>query len=101
MRRNLHVLLFLIFSLFIANSFGQSVEIITPFRQIKMASVLALYKNQFGDWEKPDLDVTFPYAVIRMQLEGNEKSVKKAKQTITLYMGTQSAPLDRYAENSN
>lgn len=66
-----------------------------------MASVLAMYKNQFGKWEKPDLDVTFPYAVVRMHLEGSGREVTMAKQTLTLYMGTQTAVLDRYTENSN
>ena len=80
---------------------AQSVTITKDFAQVPMASVLAMYKNQFGKWEKPDLDVTFPYAVVRMHLEGSGREVTMAKQTLTLYMGTQSAVLDRYAENSN
>ena len=80
---------------------AQSVTITKDFAQVPMASVLAMYKNQFGKWEKPDLDVTFPYAVVRMHLEGSGREVTMAKQTLTLYMGTQSAVLDRYTENSN
>jgi hypothetical protein len=60
-----------------------------------------MYKNQFGKWEKPDLDVTFPYAVVRMHLDGNAREVTVAKQRLTLYMGTQTAVLDRYTGNSN
>ena len=71
------------------------------FAQVPMASVLAMYKNQFGKWEKPDLDISFPYAVVRMHLEGSGREVTMAKQTLTLYMGTQTAVLDRYTENSN
>ena len=80
---------------------AQSVTIVKDFAQVPMASVLAMYKNQFGKWEKPDLDITFPYAVVRMHLEGSGREVTMAKQTLTLYMGTQTAVLDRYAENSN
>ena len=80
---------------------AQSLTITKDFAQVPMASVLAMYKNQFGKWEKPDLDVTFPYAVVRMHLEGSGREVTMAKQTLTLYMGTQSAVLDRYTENSN
>ena len=80
---------------------AQSLTITKDFAQVPMASVLAMYKNQFGKWEKPDLDITFPYAVVRMHLEGSGREVTMAKQTLTLYMGTQSAVLDRYAENSN
>ena len=80
---------------------AQSLTITKDFAQVPMASVLAMYKNQFGKWEKPDLDITFPYAVVRMHLEGSGREVTMAKQTLTLYMGTQSAVLDRYTENSN
>ena len=80
---------------------AQSLTITKNFAQVPMASVLAMYKNQFGKWEKPDLDITFPYAVVRMHLEGSGREVTMAKQTLTLYMGTQSAVLDRYTENSN
>ena len=80
---------------------AQSLTITKEFAQVPMASVLAMYKNQFGKWEKPDLDITFPYAVVRMHLEGSGREVTMAKQTLTLYMGTQSAVLDRYTENSN
>lgn len=80
---------------------AQSVTITKDFAQVPMASVLAMYKNQFGKWEKPDLDITFPYAVVRMHLEGSGREVTMAKQTLTLYMGPQTAVLDRYTENSN
>lgn len=80
---------------------AQSVTITKDFAQVPMASVLAMYKNQFGKWEKPDMTDTFPYAVIRMHLEGSGREVTMAKQTLTLYMGTQTAVLDRYTENSN
>lgn len=64
---------------------GQSLTITKEFAQVPMASVLAMYKNQFGKWEKPDLDITFPYAVVRMHLDGNAREVTVAKQRLTLY----------------
>ena len=62
---------------------AQSVKITKELTHVQMASVLAMYKNEFGSFEKPDLIDTFPYAVIRMHLEGN------AKERLTLYVGQQ------------
>ena len=87
--------------LFGLSTFAQTLTVTKEFTLVPNSSVLAMYKNQFGKWEKPDLDITFPYAVVRMHLEGNGREVTMAKQTLTLYMGTQSAVLDRYTENSN
>ena len=67
-RRNI-ILLTLV--LVVSNIFGQSLTITDPFRAIPNSSVLALYKNQLGRWEKPDLDDTFPYVVIRVGLDGD------------------------------
>ena len=101
MRKTKIIITLLCFWLGLMPLAAQSVTITKNFAQVPMASVLAMYKNQFGKWEKPDLDITFPYAVVRMHLEGSGREVTMAKQTLTLYMGTQSAVLDRYTENSN
>ena len=101
MRKTKIIITLLCFWLGLMPLAAQSVTITKDFAQVPMASVLAMYKNQFGKWEKPDLDITFPYAVVRMHLEGSGREVTMAKQTLTLYMGTQSAVLDRYTENSN
>ena len=87
--------------LFGLSTFAQTLTVTKEFTLVPNSSVLAMYKNQFGKWEKPDLDDTFPYAVIRMRLEGNAREVTMAKQRLTLYLGTQTAVLDRYAQNSN
>ena len=87
--------------LFGLSTFAQTLTVTKDFTLIPNSSVLAMYKNQFGKWEKPDLDDTFPYAVIRMRLEGNAREVTIAKQRLTLYLGTQTAVVDRYAQNSN
>ena len=80
---------------------AQSVTITKELEVTPLASAIAMFKNQFGKWEKPDLDDTFPYAVIRMRLEGNEIEVKKAKERLTLYMGQLTTIVDRYVESSN
>ena len=87
--------------LFGLSTFAQTLTVTKEFTLVPNSSVLAMYKNQFGKWEKADLDDTFPYAVIRMRLEGNAREVTMAKQRLTLYLGTQTAVLDRYAQNSN
>ena len=98
MRKTLFTTIVLLFGL---STFAQTLTVTKEFTLVPNSSVLAMYKNQFGKWEKPDMDDTFPYAVIRMRLEGNAREVTMAKQRLTLYLGTQTAVVDRYAQNSN
>ena len=80
---------------------AQSVTITREMQQVQMASVLAMYKNEFGSFEKPDMSDTFPFAVIRMHLEGNAHDVKAAKERLTLYMGQQTGVEARVTTYSN
>ncbi len=80
---------------------AQSVTITKELELNPLASAIVMFKNQFGKWEKPDMTDTFPYAVIRMRLEGDENEVKKAKERLTLYMGQLTAVVDRNIESSN
>ena len=66
---------------------AQSVKITKEMTLHPFATVLPMYKNEFGSFEKPKMDDTFPFAVIRMQLEGNAQAVKAAKELFTLDMG--------------
>ena len=66
---------------------AQSVKIIKELEQNSFASAVVLYKNDFGSFEKPDLIDTFPYAVIRMHLEGSAQAVREAKERLTLDVG--------------
>ena len=66
---------------------AQSVKIIKELEQNPFASAVVLYKNDFGSFEKPDLIDTFPYAVIRMHLEGSAQAVREAKERLTLDVG--------------
>lgn len=80
---------------------AQSVQIVEEMKQVPYASVMAMYKNEFGSFEKPVMRPSFPYAVIRMHLEGNAPSVRAAKERITLYMGQQTGVESRVTTYSN
>lgn len=64
-----------------------SVEIVTPFTMQEISSVLASYNNDFQSFNMPDLDVPFPFALFRVKLEGDTKSIRTAKQILRLYLG--------------
>lgn len=85
-----HLRCLFVFSLILVSSmpaWAQHLIIEKEFKEIPNSSVLALYKNEFGKWNKPDLDDPFPYVVIRMDLSGNAREVMDAKKYIGLYMG--------------
>ncbi len=63
---------------------AQSLTITQSFEAIPNSSVLASYKNQFGSWEQSG---GFPYALIRVGLEGNANDVIAAKQLLHLDLG--------------
>lgn len=63
---------------------AQSLTITQSFEAIPNSSVLASYKNQFGSWEQAG---GFPYALIRVGLEGNANDVIAAKQLLHLDLG--------------
>ncbi len=63
------------------------VVITTPFDLTPMSSVLVSYKNIFGKYEMPDLDVTFPYVVVRVKLTGASNIIRLAKQSLSLDLG--------------
>ena len=69
------------------SSMADTLRIVEPFRMIEHASVLASYRNEFGSYRKPNMDVEFPYALIRVHIEGNESAVTKAKERFALYLG--------------
>ena len=80
---------------------AQSVMIVEEMKQVPHASVMAMYKNEFGSFEKPVMSPSFPYAVIRMHLEGNAQAVRTAKERVTLYMGQQMGVESRVTTYSN
>lgn len=82
MNRNAFCIVILLWTALTAGA--QTLNVKQPFQAIPNSSVLASYKNQFGSWEQGD---SFPYAVIRVALEGNANEVMAAKQLLHLDMG--------------
>ncbi len=82
-------------------TFGQSVTIVEEMKLVPHASVMAMYKNEFGSFETPITSPSFRYAVIRMHLEGNAQAVRTAKERVTLYMGQQMGVESRVTTYSN
>ena len=87
MKKTKFLLTFLCLWVGLLPALAQSVTIVKEMQKNPYANVLGMYKNDFGSFEKPDMSITFPYALIRMQLEGNAHEVKAAKERLTLYMG--------------
>ena len=87
MKKTKLLLTFLSLWLGLLPALAQSVTIVKEMQKNPYANVLVMYKNDFGSFEKPDMSITFPYALIRMQLEGNAHEVKAAKERLTLDMG--------------
>ena len=101
MKKTKLLLTFLSLWLGLLPALAQSITITREMKEVQMASVLAMYKNEFGSFEKPDMSDTFPFAVIRMHLEGNAHAVKAAKERLTLYMGQQTGVEARVTTYSN
>lgn len=95
------ILLFLFALVLTSPLFAQTLTVTKDFAAVPNSSVMAMYKNQFGKWEKPDLDDTFPYAVIRIALEGNAREVREAKKKLGLYLGTQRMVMDMNVDEDN
>lgn len=64
-----------------------AISITTPFAEQGASSVLAVYKNEFGKYEMPEKDDSFPYVAIRVKLQGDPNLIRLAKQTLTLNLG--------------
>ena len=94
---NKHILWLLLLSYSLWTS-AQSLSITQSFRAIPNSSVLASYKNQFGSWKQKD---DFPYAVVRVVLEGNANEVMAAKQLLHLHLGDSRTEISVYKGMQN
>lgn len=103
MKQLLRSLFFFLLLLFSENLIAQSLEVTQAFRRQDYVSVLAIYKNEFGKYEKPLLDDPFRYAVIRVEMDStmNEHDVIKAKEMLNLYLGYMHQVHDVYKGNNN
>jgi formylglycine-generating enzyme required for sulfatase activity len=82
-----------LFACYAITGMAQSLEIVQSFRKIENSSAVVLYHNQFGQYEKPQMDDSFPYAVVRVLLEGNVHEVTAAKKMLGIYTGVLSQGL--------
>ena len=71
------------------SSMSQSIEIVKTFEKAS-SSVLALYNDYFQKWENPQVDDNFPYAVIRVKINGRQEDILAAKKYFGLYLGQHS-----------
>ena len=95
-------LLFILFFVCCAvSSMADTLTIVNRFEKIEHGSVLASYRNEFGSFIKPQLDVEFPYALIRVHIDGNEAAVTKAKERFALYLGQHHAPMAKVTNRVN
>ena len=101
MRKTIVLLTLLCLCFGLMPTMAQSIKITRALELHPFATVLPMYKNEFGSFEKPALDITFPYAVIRMHLEGNAHDVRAAKERLTLYMGQMTGVEERVTTYSN
>ena len=83
------------------SSMADTLTILNRFEKIEHGSVLASYRNEFGSFIKPQLDVEFPYALIRVHIDGNEAAVTKAKERFALYLGQHHAPMAKVTNRVN
>lgn len=92
--------LFITLGLFLGTLFleGQNLTVTQTFQFIPNSSVLASYKNQFGSWAQGD---KFPYAVIRIRLEGNAYEVIAAKQLLHLNIDENTTEIAVYKDMQN
>lgn len=72
------------------NTQAQSIEVLKDFDKDYSISVLEQYSKYFGKWENPEVDDSFPYAVIRVNIEGSQENVLAAKKHLQLYLGQHS-----------
>ena len=80
---------------------AQSLEITQPLSMIENSSVMVQYKNQFGKHNMPEKDVPFPFAMLRIVLEGSGTEVRAAKEALSLDLGTQYVVVDQYRDKEN
>lgn len=90
MMRERILLLLLLFGVSI-HAFAQSLVITQPFQEVPNTTVLDVYGDKFAKWQKPALDDTFPFVLIRVGLDGSTDEIAQAKQMLGLNMGTQTA----------
>lgn len=81
------LLLFSLLTLCVVPMVSQSITLTKEFETMPNVSALDIYRNQFGMYEIVGADDPFPYAVIRVGLDGTPEEVKEAKKRLSFQLG--------------
>lgn len=87
MKRNRWLLLVLLMFVTYVPSWAQTITLTKEFQTMPNVKALDVYRNQFGKWEVKDPSENFPYAVIRVGLDGTPEEVKEAKERLSFQLG--------------
>lgn len=87
MRRQQLLLSLLLLLVGVVPTLAQSITLTKEFHTMPNVKALDVYRNQFGDWEVKDPNENFPYAVIRVGLDGTPEEVKEAKERLSFQLG--------------
>lgn len=71
----------------VAPTVAQNITLTKEFQTMPNVKALDVYRNQFGDWEVLDPDDNFPYAVIRVGLDGTPEEIEQAKKRLSFQLG--------------
>ena len=87
MRRQRLLVLLLLLVCYMATIMAQSITLTKEFQTMPNVKALDVYRNQFGEFERVGADEPFPYAVIRVGLDGTPEDIKEAKQRLSFQLG--------------
>lgn len=87
MKRNQLLLLALLMFVSYVPIWAQSITLTKEFQTMPNVKALDVYRNQFGKFERVGADEPFPYAVIRVGLDGTPEEIKEAKQRLSFQLG--------------
>lgn len=87
MKRNRIFLLGLLMCVTSAPIWAQSITLTKEFQTMPNVKASEVYRNQFGEYEIVGAEVPFPYAVIRVGLDGTPEEVKEAKERLSFQLG--------------
>ena len=87
MKRKRIVVLCLLIGAAIMPVWAQSIILTKEFQTMPNVQASEVYRNQFGEYEKVGAEVPFPYAVIRVGLDGTPEEVKEAKERLSFQLG--------------
>lgn len=87
MRQQRLLVLLLLLVGYMATIMAQSITLTKEFQTMPNVKALDVYRNQFGEFERVGAEEPFPYAVIRVGLDGTPEDIKEAKQRLSFQLG--------------